>query len=250
MMKNQESQELDVKTEFIYHPNKFNKKCSNRVLKPNLRSGVSPDLPDEFKLSQVPVLNSQIRAQELACTVPSRSPLLTQNKRTFDYQDYNISNNANAFDISSMKPSHINDLLNDKRPDVRMKSPFYSNYLKHLETGGFARTRGICTVYANQPYTIKRTDQQVAKALKITPKTKLVPIKLKQPSQLTLSASIKEFKNSFAFSKQNMKRFLQKPSHKSQPKLKTQTVESGSEDIQKFEKMLETSKIANSLLQY
>lgn len=151
----------------IFHTFSVPRGAGTRSLRSSLNTAVSIDSPPSFKIKHVPVITDDLKTEQFAkgyhtltkedaILFSSPSSVVLQEKLKFDYQDFNFKGNRNDFDFSTLRPSHIVDLLADKRPDVKSRSPFFSTYQNKLKKEGFGLNRGLFTVDSNQRYQIPR----------------------------------------------------------------------------------------------
>ncbi|OMJ71253.1 hypothetical protein SteCoe_30597 [Stentor coeruleus] len=163
-----------------FHPDGMAKPIVNtRVLKQKLCGGVSAESPTYFHLKYIDILDQRSRTQELFkgyklkekndYQLVSHPDQVPQQKKYFNYVDYNMDKNAKVFDYASIRPSDLIDLLADKRPDFKKKSLFYSKYNEKLKKEGFGLSRGIFTVASNNEHkfnkgwSIKNSEQELQK---------------------------------------------------------------------------------------
>jgi len=100
---------------------------------PELKLGISDDLPDTLKTKY-----SLVRKDF------QRSPDNKAIKPSFAFNEFSFYGNKEVFDYASAKPTSTFDMLNVYRLDLKLKSPFFKEYKKTLDHGGFGKTRGMC----------------------------------------------------------------------------------------------------------
>ncbi|CAG9309938.1 unnamed protein product [Blepharisma stoltei] len=228
-----------------------------KSLKAKMSTAISPDSPKSFQLKHVPVVTNELKAEELskgyytmnssdALKLYPPSSIITQEKRKFNYQDFNTKGHRNDFDFSTLKPSHLCDLLADKRPDVKNKSPFYSVYENQLKHDGFGLNRGPFTVDSNQSYRVQRFSEKLQSTLeerlRRTEKHWNIPLMHVNKSEKELKFDKNLLKKTLPTSlwanKLSMERFLKKPIKEEKNSPRNARLDSGKNDINRFEKAL------------
>lgn len=106
-----------------------------RHIQSKLKFGVSEDLPDTLK-TKYSLIRSDFQAS------PDRKVL----KPSFNFNE--ITDAKEIFDFSSAKPTSTFDMLNVYRLDLKLKSPFFKEYRRVLDSGGFAKKGGMCAAIA------------------------------------------------------------------------------------------------------
>ncbi|CAG9335661.1 unnamed protein product [Blepharisma stoltei] len=226
-------------------------------LKSRLNTAVSPDSPKDFQMKHVPIITGELKAEELsrgyhtmtsydALHLSPPATVVAQEKRKFNYQDFNIKGHRNDFDFSTLKPSHLCDLLADKRPDVKNKSPFYSTYESKLKHDGFGLNRGVFTVNSNQSYRVQRFSENLQSSLedrlRKTAKHWEFPIMqtIKSEKDLKLDDDLvrKTLPVSLWANKMSMERFLKNSANKAKTSVRSSRLDSGKKDINSFENAL------------
>lgn len=104
-----------------------------RHIQPQLKFGVSEDLPDILK-TRYSLVRKDFQP----------SPDRKQLKPSFHFNEFAFYGDKEIYDFSSAKPTSTFDMLNIYRLDLKMKSPFFKEYKRVLANEGFAKARGMC----------------------------------------------------------------------------------------------------------
>jgi hypothetical protein len=108
-----------------------------KLMRPQLTYGVSEDMPEMF-LTKHSIIRRDF----------TRSPDRTEVKPTFAYNEFAFYGDKEIYDFSSAMPTSTFDMRNTHRLDLTINSPYFKQYHKALQSDGFARKKGMCSVLA------------------------------------------------------------------------------------------------------
>ncbi|CAG9315392.1 unnamed protein product [Blepharisma stoltei] len=149
-----------------------------KVLCPALTYGMSPENP--LQTSKSTLLKSDLRRSEIL----KHSPNLAKNadtanflnnrkidhlkeKAKFEYQDFTFKDTKWTYDLFSLRPTDLLDLLADKRPNIKYQAPYYKKYHEALNKSEFHKASGAFTFQVEHKQPITRTGSDSMKNLNV-----------------------------------------------------------------------------------
>lgn len=116
--------------------------------------------PEIRNLEYIKLSLHNSKDQDSAFFLNNRKTEHLKEKSKFEYQDFNFKKTQWTYDLNSLSPSHLLDILADKRPMIKYKSPYYKKYNEILNNQGFKRSQGMFTFQAGHKQQITRTNSE------------------------------------------------------------------------------------------
>lgn len=153
-----------------------------KLMRPQLAYGISEDLPDNFKNRYSIVRSGQ-----------SQSPENRKIKPNFNFNEFAFYGDKEVFDFSSAKPTLTIDMRNSYRLDTQLRSPYFKEYRRALNSNAFAKKKGMFSMVGDSNRSPRIPKRTKPSSLNVSPLRATLKSKSTRPRQcLVLSYEEKE----------------------------------------------------------